>query len=311
MSTYGRMFNKARGKVVVITGASSGIGRATALLFAKRGAHVVLAARRREALEEVAEQCRSYGAQALVVPTDVADEQAVEQLALRAIDAFDHFDVWVNNAGVVMYGRIEDIPGESFRQLIDTNLMGTVYGSRSAIRHFRGQHRGVLIQVSSALGMFASPYLSAYVASKFAIVGLSSALRQETRHERDIHVCTVLPAAIDTPIYQQAANYSGKAVKPMSPVVSTERVARAIVKVATRPKPQTVVGIAGVLGTLGYRAAPTLVESLVGWRAERDHFQGHAEQPHDGNVLEPSAQPSSSDGGWGHFNAAGRNVSSK
>lgn len=305
------MFDKTRGKVVVITGASSGIGRETALAFAKRGAHLVLAARRREALDEVAEECRRQGVQALVVPTDVREEDAVERLAMRAIDSFDHFDVWINNAGVVMYGRIEDIPGESFRQLIDTNLMGTVYGSRSAMRHFRDLKRGVLIQVSSALGMFASPYLSAYVASKFAIVGLSSSLRQETRHDRHIHVCTVLPAAIDTPIYRQAANYTGKAVKPMSPVVSSERVAKAIVKVAARPKPQTVVGIAGMLGTLGYRAAPTWVESLVGWRAEHDHFQGRAEAPHTGNVLNPSEEQISGASGWGRFNPAGRDVRAK
>jgi short-subunit dehydrogenase len=293
-----------RKPVVVITGASSGIGRATATLLARRGARLVLASRRQETLDDVAMECRALGGEALVVPTDVCDESAVEQLAERAIEQYGGFDVWINNAGVVMYAPFEEAPSDAFKQVLDTNLMGHVYGSKVAVRYFRQRGHGTLIQVASALGLFAAPYLSAYVASKFAIVGLSSSLRQELRKLPDVHVCTVLPAAIDTPIYQQAANYTGKAVKPMSPVVSVERVARAIVSCIDRPRRHVVVGIAGWLGTLGYRIAPGLVEYIVGLRATRDHFQSRSEQPNAGNVFEAGARASSA-GGWGRFNRAG------
>jgi short-subunit dehydrogenase len=298
------MAKQARAPVVVITGASSGIGRATATLLARGGAKLVLAARRKEALETVAEECRALGGEALVVPTDVRDESAVEQLAHGAIAAYGGFDVWINNAGVAMYAPFEEAPSEAFRQVLDTNLMGHVHGSRVALRHFRERERGVLIQVASALGLFAAPYMSAYVASKFAIVGLSSVLRQELRKLEHVHVCTVLPAAIDTPIYEQAANYTGKAVKPMSPVVSVERVARAIVHCVERPRRHVVVGFTGWLGTIGYRIAPALVEYVVGLRASRDHFQSRAEQANDGNVFEPGALRTKQ-GGWGRFNRAG------
>ena len=298
------MAKSAERQVVVITGASSGIGRATATLLARDGARLVLAARRKEALEEVAEECRALGGEALVVPTDVTDERAVEQLAAAAIETFGGFDVWINNAGVVMYARLEEAPSDALRKLIDTNLMGQVYGSQVAVRHFRARERGVLIQVGSALGLFAAPYLSAYVASKFALVGLSSSLRQELRSLKHVHVCTVLPAAIDTPIYQQAANYTGRAVKPMSPVVSVDRVARAIARCITHPRRQVVVGFTGWLGTLGYRIAPGLVEYIVGLRASRDHFQPEPEQRNDGNLLEPGGR-TREQGGWGHYNRAG------
>jgi short-subunit dehydrogenase len=294
----------AHAEVVVITGASSGIGRATATALARRGTRLVLAARRKEALEEVADECRSLGGEALVVPTDVRDESAVERLAQTAIEHYGGFDVWINNAGVVMYARLEEAPSEAFRALIDTNLMGHVYGSRVAVRHFKERERGHLIQVASALGMFAAPFVSAYVASKFAIVGLSSSLRQELRGLKRVHVSVVLPAAIDTPIYQEAANYTGRAVKPMSPVVSVERVARAIVSTVDRPRRHVIVGVAGWLGTLGYRLAPGLVEYIVGVRATRDHFQPGEDAPNEGNLVTPGSR-ASSEGGWGRYNRNG------
>ncbi|MET0341962.1 MAG: SDR family NAD(P)-dependent oxidoreductase [Polyangiales bacterium] len=280
--------------VVVVTGASSGIGRVTAEALARRGAKLLLAARRADALEEVAEACRALGAEATPVQTDVREEADVERLAARAIAEHGHFDAWINNAGVGVYGRLEDVPLETLRELLDTNLMGYVLGARVALRHFRARERGVLVQVASALGKFAAPYMGPYVASKFAIVGLSSALRQETRALRDVHVCTVLPGSIDTPIYQESANYTGREVGPIRPAVSVDRVARAIVRSLERPRAEVSVGFVARLGALGYRVAPNLVEYLIGLRAERGHFRAGKSAPHAGNVLTPRSSDTSS-----------------
>ena len=217
------MPRKLRDSVVVITGASSGIGRAAARRMAEHGATVVLAARGRQPLEEVAAECQQAGGRALVVPTEVTQQEAVERLAAVALEEFGRINVWVNNAAVTLFGRIEDAPMETYRQVIETNVFGSVYGARAAIRCFREQRSGILIQTSSVYGTVGGPYLSAYVMSKFAIRGLSECLRQEVRDVRHIHVCTVLPASIDTPLFQHAANYSGRAVKALTPIYSADR----------------------------------------------------------------------------------------
>lgn len=162
-----RPFRSLAGKVVIITGASSGIGRATALSFARAGAHVVLAARRANALEQVARECSAFGIDTLVLPTDVSLPEQVDRLANAALEHFGHFDIWVNNAGVLMMGRFEDLPLDAFRRVIETNFFGRVYGTRSALQHFRARGRGVVIDVNSVLGQLAQPYASAYIASKF------------------------------------------------------------------------------------------------------------------------------------------------
>ncbi len=227
--------------VVVITGASSGIGRATALKFARPGARLVLAARSEESLIEVAAECRRYGAEALVRHTDVSVESEVQALATAAVARFGRIDVWVGAASVFSYGTFEETPPEVFRQVVETTFFGQVYGARAILPQFRRQGGGVLVLVGSVYSRISTPYVSPYVSSKQALLGFAEVLGQEVRGD-NIFVCSVLPATIDTPIYQHAANYTSHPVHPLPPVVSPYRVARTIVRIAKRPRRLAVVG---------------------------------------------------------------------
>ena len=292
------MSNAIAGRVVVITGASSGIGRAAALEFADRGATVVVAARREGPLNDLARECESRGGHALVVPTDVTDEEAVRALARRAVETFGQIDVWVNNAAVTHFGRFEEARPEAFRRVIETNLFGYVHGARSAIRQFREQGRGVLINVSSAVGKIGQPYTSAYVASKFAITGLSECLRQELMDAPEIHVATILPASIDTPIFQHAANDTGRAVKAMPPVYPAARVAREIVRMAESPRREVFVGNSGRMINLLHTIAPGFAERTMAQQVESDHLTDRPAEPSAGNLFEPMPRYTGVSGGW-------------
>jgi len=295
---------KLSDSVVVITGASSGIGRAAALAFAERGGTVVLAARRADVLEEVAEACGRKGARTLAMPTDVTDEGAVRALARETIEAFGRIDVWVNNAGVSLFARFEEAPPEAFRQVLETNFFGYVHGARAVLPYFREQGSGVLINNASMLGKGGAPYLSAYASSKFAILGFSESLRQELRGE-DVHVCTVLPASIDTPIFQNAGNYTGRATKPMNPVYPAELVAKTIVKLAEHPRKEVYAGRAGrTLGTL-HRLSPELYERVMAPQVESDHFQDRYAPPSEGNLFSPKREYKGVSGGWRHEESSG------
>jgi NAD(P)-dependent dehydrogenase (short-subunit alcohol dehydrogenase family) len=291
--------NRLRDAVVVITGASSGIGRATARAFARQGGTVVLAARGRDALEQTLEECESLGGRGMVVPTDVGDREQVDRLASVAADNYDRIDVWVNNAAVSLFGRLEEIPPDAYEQVLKTNLLGYVNGSRAAVRQFREQGAGRLINVSSMVGHAGQPLVSAYVASKWAIRGLTECLRMELADAPHITATTISPASIDTPIFQHAGNYFGKPVKAMKPVYPPEQVAAAIVRAARRSRREVVVGNAGRMMALIRTLVPPLGERMMRRQVVTDHFaEGPPVETGPGNLFESAEGPGSVRGGW-------------
>ena len=189
------------GKVVVITGASSGFGQGTALELARQGASVVVAARRGQPLGEVAQACRDAGARAIAVPTDVSQPRQVERLVQSALTAFQHIDVWINNAGVGGLGPFERVALGDHTQVIATTLLGTLYGTYVAYRQFVTQGAGTLVNVASEVARHTAPYHASYAAAKHGVVALSDSLRQEVAQQGrpDVHVCLVMPTALHDP----------------------------------------------------------------------------------------------------------------
>lgn len=290
--------------VIVITGASSGIGRATALRCADKGAQLVLAARGAKALNAVARECRKRGATALAVVTDMADPAMVDNLAARTVTEFGRLDVWVNNAAVGAFGRLTEVPHEDFQRVLDVNISGYVNGARAALVRMTAQGAGVLVNVASVVGETPLPYLAAYSMSKAAVRSLSTSLRSELALDgmSAVHVCTVLPATIDTPFYQHAANYTGRRARAMPPVYTAGQVAKAVVKVIEHPRRELVVGRpAARLLVLQHKLTPGAVEGLIARQVDRKQLPRRKSAPAtSGNLHRPSEsiRKGTVAGGW-------------
>jgi short-subunit dehydrogenase len=291
------MPRKLRDAVVVITGASTGLGRAIALAFARRGVNLSLAARGEDALHQPAQEYRHFGSRTLVVPTDVTDEAAVQNLAQRTVQELGRLDIWVNNAAVIAFGRFEEIPSDIYRRVIETNLFGYIHGARAALPYFREQSSGTLINIASIDSLVGMPYTSPYVASKFAVRGFSESLREEMMGE-PINICTIMPGSIDTPLFQHSANYSGRASKPVPPVYDPAEVAEAIVACAENPKREVLVGSSARMMAAFHWIAPGLYERMIARRAPKDHFTNIRTSPNKGNLFEPMLEWAGTRGGW-------------
>lgn len=287
-----------RGKVVVITGASSGIGRAAAHAFACKGARLVLAARDEEALFDVLDECTDCGTDAVAITTDVTRSDQVQALAVQAAE-FGHgrIDIWVNNAGVGAVGNFEETPLEAHEQVIQTDLIGYLRGAYVAMPYFKAQQSGILINTLSLGSWVAQPYAAAYSASKFGLRGLSDALRGELTEFSDIHVCDIYPAVMDTPGFRDGGNYTGHVLTPPGPIYDPERVAKAMVACAITPRAHTTVGTAARVAHLASFLVPGL--SLLSGRLTR---WGLSHRPSagisSGNLFEPPSDRRSVDGGW-------------
>ncbi|VXC34025.1 Short-chain dehydrogenase [Arthrobacter sp. 9AX] len=295
---------RVRNAVVVITGASSGIGRATALRFAGKGARLVLAARGAEALGAVAAQCRKRGAKAIAVPTDVTDVARMEELAARAVKEFGRLDVWVNNAAVGAFGLLTDIPPQDFQRVLDVNIAGYVNGARAALPRLRAQGSGALINVASIVAEVPLAYSASYSISKAAVRALGAGLRAELAREgaAGVDVCTVLPATIDTPFYQNAANFTGRRPMAMPPVYTAERVAKAMVRLVEHPRREAVAGgLAARLLVLLHKLAPGVVEAATARQVDHRQLSRRQSAPAtSGNLhlASEAVRKPSTGGGW-------------
>lgn len=274
---------------VVLVGASSGFGRGAAVALAKEGAKVVIAARRGELLDEVVREIESMGGRAVAVPTDVSVVEEVEELGLRAVDAFAQIDVWINNVGVGALGYFWDIPLEVHERLVDVNLKGLIYGSHFAINHFLQIGGGTLVNVGSIDSEVPLALQNTYAATKAAVLSLGRSLNEELRlaGESDrIRVATIMPWAVDTPWWTHAANYTGHAPR-MAGMDDPELVVKAIVDACTDPQEEMPVGPKARLSDLSHHLMPDLTERLSAKLAKRESEKA-ASAPHTtGAVFEP------------------------
>ena len=254
---------KLQDQVIVITGASSGIGLVTARMAAKRGARLVLNARDEEALRHLSNEINASGGKATYVVGDVGKFEDVQSIAREALQTFGGFDTWVNNAGVSIYGRVLDQPLDDQRRLFETNYWGVVHGCMVACEHLR-QHSGALINVGSVLSDRAIPLQGTYCASKHAVKGYTDALRMELEEEgAPISVTLVKPSAIDTPYIQHAKNLLE--VEPLNPppVYAPETVAEAILHCAEHPERDVTIGGGGKILSESGELAPRLTDKLM------------------------------------------------
>lgn len=293
------MQERNRDKVVVVIGASSGIGRATARMLAGDGARLVLASRSLTALEQVRLECEAEGAESLVVATDVGDAAAVDALFEAATSRFGRVDAVVHSAAVLAYGRFEDVPAEVFNRVQTTNIHGTGNVARTALRLFRRQGHGHLVVLGSVVGKIATPLLSSYSTSKWAIHALVRSLQIEVRSTAGVDVSLVSPGAVNTPIYSMAGSYTGWIGRPPPPVDPPEKVARAIVRVLDNPTREESVGLPNHAMVLGFRLLPGVFDAIVLSLMSKAALSRDPVDPNPGNIFEPLPHSEKVHGEWG------------
>ena len=276
-------------QVVVITGGSAGIGRATARLLAARGARIGLIARGRDGLEAAGREIEALGGQAVVVPADVADAEAVERAAERTEEAFGPIDVWINNAMVSVFSPIRDMTAREFRRVTEVTYLGVVHGTQAALRRMLPRDRGLIVQVSSALAYRAIPIQSAYCAAKHAVLGFTDALRCELLHDRShVKVTMVHLPAVNTPQFGWVANHLSHRPAPPDPLYQPEVAARGIAFAIDNPRRDVYVGSTTVAALYAQRFLPGLTDRYLARNAWEGQFAHELDDPgRPSNLWEP------------------------
>ncbi|MFP8904965.1 SDR family oxidoreductase [Streptomyces atacamensis] len=288
-------------QVVVVTGASSGIGRETALLLAEQGADVVLAARNEEALRTLEAEVTRLGGTAHVQVTDVAQWEQVDRLAAGAVERFGRIDTWVNCAATALYGEVHELTAEEITRAVQVILLGQVYGMKAALERMRAQGAGGIVNVASALAVQAVPLQSAYVAAKHGVLGFAESLRMELEHAGSaITVSTLLPSSVNTPLFEHARSKLGVLPQPVPPVYQPRVVAEAVLRAVEHPQPRMVVGGAGKGLELLHRIAPRTAGTLL-LRLGKTVRKQRSGRPDTGgdNLFAPSTGPGAVDGSFG------------
>ncbi|WP_443947030.1 SDR family oxidoreductase [Pedobacter sp. AW1-32] len=286
-------------RTVVITGASSGAGRAIALAFAQNGDHLVLASRNERALNEIGEECREMQVEVKCIVTDVSNYREVLNLASEASEFGSGIDVWINNAGILAIGEFDKTPMEVTEQLLRTNLLGYMHGAHAALPFFKQQGHGILINNISIGGFLPVPFGVGYSASKFGLRGFSAALKAELVSFPDIHVCDAFPGFLDTPGMQHAANYTGKALKPGPIVYDPLRLALEIVELSRRPSSEKMVGSFSVMMRYASALFPGITRGIAGGIIKAYLKQANPMNPSSGNIFNPVPYGNAVHGGWG------------
>lgn len=249
-------------QVIVITGASSGIGLATAFAAARQGAAVVLAARSARTLQQIVAQIEAHGGRAVAVKADVGKREDLEEVARVAVKCYGRVDTWINNAGVSIYGRLDEVDDEASHRLFETNFWGTVYGSLVAVPLLKKQG-GALINLGSEASEEPLPLQGMYAASKHAIKGITDSLRVEmAEDDAPVSITLIQPTVVNTPYPEHAANYMAAAAKLPAPMIEPAKVASAILDAAVSPARDVKVGAMSVINTMVARLVPALAEMM-------------------------------------------------
>jgi short-subunit dehydrogenase len=281
---------KLADQVIVITGASSGIGLATAESAARLGAKVILAARSKDALDAVAGRIHAEGGQALAFACDVSDRAQVDRLAEAAVARFGRIDTWVNDAAVAIYGRLDEVSEEDSRRLFDVNFWGLINGSLAALPYLK-RDGGALINVGSEVSEASVPLLGMYTASKHAVKGFTDALRLEVEDvdKALVSISLIQPTAVDTPFPQHARNYQEKEPKLPDPKIDPQQVADAILDAAVTPTRSKKVGAMAVVNTTIAKLLPGVGDAMAAKQVDRQHYDEPPRHP-EGALFRPSQE---------------------